>query len=162
MTYCVGLRLNRGLVFMSDTRTNAGVDNFSMTRKMFTWEVPDDRLVTILTSGNLATTQAGFAAVFAGVAHQASAAGQTDDISVDISPLSVYEFDCHPAACEVGDRFAPDELSSTLMNHQLEAVGGSTPGIARAVEYRPASSTTVRVTFASALHTAAAGAPATS
>jgi putative proteasome-type protease len=58
MTYCVGLRLNRGLVFMSDTRTNAGLDNFSMTRKIFTWTVPGERLVTIMTSGNLATTQA--------------------------------------------------------------------------------------------------------
>jgi putative proteasome-type protease len=57
MTYCVGLRLNRGLVFMSDTRTNAGVDNFSMTRKMFTWEAPGERVITIMTAGNLATTQ---------------------------------------------------------------------------------------------------------
>mgnify|MGYP003632426558 FL=1 len=58
MTYCVGLRLNRGLVFMSDTRTNAGVDNFSTTKKMFTWTVPGDRSITIMTAGNLATTQA--------------------------------------------------------------------------------------------------------
>jgi len=58
MTYCVGLRLNSGLVFMSDTRTNAGVDNFSTTKKMFTWDVPGDRVITIMTSGNLATTQA--------------------------------------------------------------------------------------------------------
>ncbi len=57
MTYCVGLRLNRGLVFMSDTRTNAGVDNFSMTRKMFTWEAPGERVITLMTAGNLATTQ---------------------------------------------------------------------------------------------------------
>ena len=39
MTYCVGLKLNRGLVFMSDTRTNSGVDNISVFRKMFTWNV---------------------------------------------------------------------------------------------------------------------------
>jgi len=58
MTYCVGLRLNRGLVFMSDTRTNAGVDNISMFRKMFTWEVAGERLITLMTAGNLATTQA--------------------------------------------------------------------------------------------------------
>ena len=58
MTYCVGLRLNKGLVFMSDTRTNAGVDNFSITKKLFTWEVPGERVVTLMTSGNLATTQA--------------------------------------------------------------------------------------------------------
>ena len=57
MTYCVGLRLNSGLVFMSDTRTNAGVDNFSKTKKMFTWEVPGERVITMMTAGNLATTQ---------------------------------------------------------------------------------------------------------
>ena len=58
MTYAVGMRLNRGLVFMSDTRTNAGVDNVSTFEKMFTWSVPGDRTLTLLTAGNLATTQA--------------------------------------------------------------------------------------------------------
>lgn len=58
MTYCVGLRLDKGLVFMSDTRTNAGLDNFSQTRKMFSWQVPDERIITLMTAGNLATTQA--------------------------------------------------------------------------------------------------------
>ena len=57
MTYCVGLRLDRGLVFMSDTRTNAGVDNISTFRKMTSWEKPGDRVVTLMTAGNLATTQ---------------------------------------------------------------------------------------------------------
>lgn len=58
MTYCVGLRLNRGLVFMSDTRTNAGVDDIATFRKMFSWSVPGERLITVMTAGNLATTQA--------------------------------------------------------------------------------------------------------
>ncbi len=58
MTYCVGLKLNKGIVFMSDTRTNAGVDNISMFRKMFHWEEPGERSVTIMTAGNLGTTQA--------------------------------------------------------------------------------------------------------
>jgi putative proteasome-type protease len=58
MTYCVGLRLEQGLVFMSDTRTNAGVDNFSAARKMFHWTVAGERAITIMTAGNLATTQA--------------------------------------------------------------------------------------------------------
>lgn len=58
MTYCVGLRLNKGLVFMSDTRTNSGVDNVSVFRKMFSWHEPGERLITIMTAGNLATTQA--------------------------------------------------------------------------------------------------------
>ncbi|MGV6806131.1 MAG: peptidase [Ruegeria sp.] len=58
MTYAVGMRLNRGLVFMSDTRTNAGVDNVSTFNKMFNWTVKGDRSITILAAGNLATTQA--------------------------------------------------------------------------------------------------------
>ena len=58
MTYCVGLRLNKGLVFMADTRTNAGVDNFSVSKKLFTWSVPGERAISIMTAGNLATTQA--------------------------------------------------------------------------------------------------------
>ena len=58
VTYCVGLKLDRGLVFMSDTRTNAGVDNISVFKKMFQWEVVGDRSITLMTAGNLATTQA--------------------------------------------------------------------------------------------------------
>ncbi len=57
MTYCVGLRLNRGLIFMSDTRTNAGVDDIATFPKMFTWSKPGERVITIMTAGNLATTQ---------------------------------------------------------------------------------------------------------
>lgn len=58
MTYCVGMKLNHGLVFMSDTRTNAGVDNISTFCKMQTWEVPGERVMTVMSAGNLATTQA--------------------------------------------------------------------------------------------------------
>ena len=57
MTYCVALMLKRGLVFMSDTRTNAGLDNISTYRKMFTWSDDGESCITILTAGNLATTQ---------------------------------------------------------------------------------------------------------
>tara|TARA_R110002072_G_scaffold216609_5_gene373956 strand:- start:1010 stop:1723 length:714 start_codon:yes stop_codon:yes gene_type:complete len=52
------MRLDRGLVFMSDSRTNAGIDNVSIFRKMFTWSTPGERVITIMTAGNLATTQA--------------------------------------------------------------------------------------------------------
>ena len=58
MTYCVGMMLNRGLVLMSDTRTNSGVDNISVFRKMYSWSVPGDRIIAVMTAGNLATTQA--------------------------------------------------------------------------------------------------------
>ena len=58
MTYCVGMMLDAGLVFMSDTRTNAGLDNISTFCKMTSWEIPGDRAITLMSSGNLATTQA--------------------------------------------------------------------------------------------------------
>ncbi|WDA41209.1 proteasome-type protease [Erythrobacter sp. BLCC-B19] len=58
MTYCVGMVLERGLVLMSDTRTNSGVDNISTFRKLFHWQVPGERMIAVMTAGNLATTQA--------------------------------------------------------------------------------------------------------
>lgn len=58
MTYCVGMMLRSGLVFMSDTRTNAGLDNISTFKKMTIWEDPGDRVLTLMSAGNLATTQA--------------------------------------------------------------------------------------------------------
>ena len=58
MTYCVGMVLDRGLVLMSDTRTNSGVDNISVFRKMYHWSVPGERIIALMTAGNLATTQA--------------------------------------------------------------------------------------------------------
>ena len=58
MTYCVGMTLDKGLVLMSDTRTNSGVDNISVFRKMFHWNVPGERIIAVMTAGNLATTQA--------------------------------------------------------------------------------------------------------
>ena len=58
MTYCVGMVLEKGLVLMSDTRTNSGVANISVFRKMFTWQVPGERIITLMTAGNLASTQA--------------------------------------------------------------------------------------------------------
>ncbi len=58
MTYCVGMQIDKGLVFMSDTRTNSGVDNISSFKKMHSWDVEGDRSLTLLTAGNLATTQA--------------------------------------------------------------------------------------------------------
>jgi putative proteasome-type protease len=58
MTYCVGLWLKDGLVMLSDTRTNAGIDNVSTFSKMHVYEIPDERFITIMSAGNLAVTQA--------------------------------------------------------------------------------------------------------
>ncbi len=57
MTYCVALRLEAGMIFASDSRTNAGVDHVSTFAKMRVFEKPDDRVIVVLSSGNLAMTQ---------------------------------------------------------------------------------------------------------
>ncbi len=57
MTYCLAIQLNQGLVFASDTRTNAGSDYISSYRKMHVFSPSEDRLFVILSAGNLATTQ---------------------------------------------------------------------------------------------------------
>lgn len=57
MTYCVGLLLNEGAVLLSDTRTNAGLDNIATYRKMFVFEEPGERVIVIMTAGSLSVTQ---------------------------------------------------------------------------------------------------------
>jgi putative proteasome-type protease len=58
MTYCVGLLVDTGLVMLSDSRTNAGVDQINVFRKMATFQRPNDRVLVLLSAGNLAITQA--------------------------------------------------------------------------------------------------------
>lgn len=58
MTYCVGVLLQDGLVFASDSRTHAGVDNFATFCKLTVFEKPGDRVIVMLSSGGLAGTQA--------------------------------------------------------------------------------------------------------
>lgn len=57
MTYCVALRLDAGLVFLSDSRTNAGVDHIGTFRKMTVFETPGDRMLVLMTAGNLSISQ---------------------------------------------------------------------------------------------------------
>jgi len=57
MTYCVGVQVDEGLVFLSDSRTNAGVDHISTFRKMMFFETPGERAIVLLSAGNLATSQ---------------------------------------------------------------------------------------------------------
>ncbi|MDE1949469.1 MAG: proteasome-type protease [Burkholderiales bacterium] len=57
MTYCVGIRLDAGLVFLSDSRTNAGLDQISTFRKMMVYEKPGERFMVMLSAGNLSISQ---------------------------------------------------------------------------------------------------------
>ncbi|MEM9045337.1 MAG: peptidase [Pseudomonadota bacterium] len=79
MTYCVAVKLDAGLVLMSDTRTNAGVDNISRFRKMYTWENPGERAIATMSSGNLSITQ--------GVINRLSAAIKRADAGEEIETI---------------------------------------------------------------------------
>ncbi len=96
MTYCVGLLLTAGMVLLSDTRTNAGLDNISTYRKMFHFEVPGERVITILTAGSLSVTQT----TIARLRDAADNPDATSDTSILLAPsmLSVAEM--------VGNRLA--------------------------------------------------------
>jgi hypothetical protein len=100
---------------------------------------------------SLAATQGVLAGVFMGIAYEGSDSGDTDDISVDVSSVSVYEFDVASSTYEHGATLGPDENGSTnvLMDQQLEAATG-TSAIARACEKAAAAVTKLDVSFASA------------
>ncbi len=67
MTYCIGIKLKAGLVLLSDTRTNAGVDNIARYRKTFVFQDPGERALALLTAGNLGITQGVVNSIAAGV-----------------------------------------------------------------------------------------------
>jgi putative proteasome-type protease len=75
MTYCVGLLLDAGMVLLSDTRTNAGLDNIATYRKMFVFEQPGERVVAILTAGSLSVTQTTIARLRESVEHPDEVSG---------------------------------------------------------------------------------------
>ncbi len=78
MTYCVGLLLEPGLVMLADTRTNAGMDNISTFAKLHVFHKPGDRLISVMTSGNLAVSQSVVNLIQEGLPE--SDAGQKDTV----------------------------------------------------------------------------------
>ena len=77
MTYCLALRLHEGMLFLSDTRTNAGVDDVGTYRKMHVLEPAPDRLFVIESAGSLATTQQ----VLDRIAHDLEAGDSTESLA---------------------------------------------------------------------------------
>ncbi|MBP7000679.1 peptidase [Amaricoccus sp.] len=82
MTYCVGLLLDAGIVLLADTRTNAGIDDISIFRKLFFFEEPGERVIAMMTSGNLSVTQT----VIAKLAHEAASPDATPETSILKAP----------------------------------------------------------------------------
>jgi len=90
MTYCVGLRLDDGLVLLSDTRTNAGVDNIARFAKMFVWEVPGGRALCLRTAGNLWITQGVVTALDKRIERAAAAGSDEASIETVLNAESMY------------------------------------------------------------------------
>ncbi|MCB2065378.1 MAG: proteasome-type protease [Erythrobacter sp.] len=117
MTYCVGLMLDKGLVLMSDTRTNSGVDNISVFRKMFTWTVPGERVITLMTAGNLATTQA----VISHLEERTKTPSERQNSLLELPTM-------FQAACEVG-RLLRETIVGTQVDNGAQGQGRFTASI---------------------------------
>ncbi|MCA9074675.1 MAG: hypothetical protein KDA93_06560 [Planctomycetaceae bacterium] len=105
---------------------------------------------------DLATTQADFANVFVGIAHESSTDGEDAPVSIDVSSSSVYEFDVANATYDNGNPLGADGSGSVLLSQQLAYADPATQAIARAAEFVNQMTTRLRVTFASAYSTGSA------
>jgi putative proteasome-type protease len=122
MTYCVALRLDTGMIFASDSRTNAGVDHIATFTKMRVYEKKDDRMIVALSSGNLAMTQ--------GVTNILDRHARLEDGDTIWTVDSMYD-----AAALVGDalremhrRDAPYLTQSNIESNSNLLVGGQIKG----------------------------------
>jgi putative proteasome-type protease len=122
MTYCVALRLDTGMIFASDSRTNAGVDHIATFTKMRVYEKNDDRVIVVLSSGNLAMTQ--------GVINILDRHQRAEDTDTIWNVDSMYD-----AAALVGDalremhrRDAPFLTQSNIESNSNLLVGGQIKG----------------------------------
>lgn len=106
-------------------------------------------------NSSLATTQADFAALFLGIAYEASASGETDPISVDVSAESVYYFDVASSAYDIGDPLGPDKASGNALLSQTLEIAAITSSVAQAQEQKTSAVTRLKVSFASAFNPAA-------
>lgn len=94
--------MNAGLIMLSDTRTNAGIDSVSKYKKMFTWQVPDERALCIMTAGNLSVTQS----VITRLQEQIDDPNYLDETILSAPTLYRGAEIVANAMCEVMDRYA--------------------------------------------------------
>lgn len=119
MTYCVGMLMDAGMVFLSDTRTNAGVDQINTFRKMSVFENPGERVMVLLSAGNLAITQAVVSLLYE---HQAKE-GESLLRVTDLFEAARHVGDCirevHRRDAEALQAFSIDFNASFLLGGQI-------------------------------------------
>jgi putative proteasome-type protease len=116
MTYCVGLLLDPGIVMLSDTRTNAGIDNIAIYRKMFTFEAPGERAMVLTTSGNLSVAQT----VLAKLQHAIDDPDATRDTSIMLAETMLGAAEIvgrtlNDVSVAIGDRMSKMNQSATVL-----------------------------------------------
>jgi putative proteasome-type protease len=119
VTYCVGMLMDAGLVFLSDTRTNAGVDQINTFRKMSVFEQPGERVLVLLSAGNLAITQAVASLLYESQAKE----GESLLKAVDMFEAARHVGDCirevHRRDAESLQAFGIDFNASFLLGGQI-------------------------------------------
>jgi len=138
VTYCVAVSVDDGLVFVSDSRTNAGVDNISTYSKMAAFGVPGERQFVICSAGNLATTQAVIAQIEKDIANNApvnlynvarmsDAAAYVGELSVAQQRKSTTEGNAFAASFLVGGEIANARCRVFLVYPEGNYIGTSAP-----------------------------------
>ena len=111
MTYCLALKLNEGLVFCSDSRTNAGADQVSTYSKMHRWGIDGERQYVLLSAGNLATTQSVLNRVQRDISERAEESlanmRYMSDAAAYVGKLNKAERERHVSADDVNAGFNP-------------------------------------------------------
>jgi putative proteasome-type protease len=126
MTYCVGLLLDEGMVLLSDTRTNAGLDNIATYRKMFHFEEPGERVISIVAAGSLSVTQTAIARLREAMDDEAA----TSETSILLAPtmLKVAEMvgsTLSQVRREIGEKLAMAQGASATMIVAGQRKGGA-------------------------------------
>jgi len=125
MTYCVGLKIREGLVFLSDTRTNAGVDDIACFRKTFSWAAAGERAITIVNAGNLSITQGVITSL-----NQANIRAQQEDVECIMNAPTMYRVAelVSIAMREVQDRHRDALRARSISSNASMIVGGQRRG----------------------------------
>lgn len=123
MTYCVGLRLEEGLIFVSDSRTNAGIDHIATFRKLHRFGIPGERMIVLQTAGNLATSQAVVSRLFHAI--QADQGTHLNNVSslfeaADLVGQTMREVMNRTSALARGEEY--DFSSSILLGGQIKGL----------------------------------------
>jgi putative proteasome-type protease len=126
MTYCVGLLLDEGMVLLSDTRTNAGLDNIATYRKMFHFVVPGERVISIVTAGSLSVTQTAIARLREAMDDDAA----TSETSILLAPTMLKVAEIVGATLaevrrEIGEKLAMAQGASATMIVAGQRKGGA-------------------------------------